>query len=278
MAGASKVVVVRAGENTPASFVRSLYVTCAQQDESKIIALIRTLVSELPAPRDGYPKPGSRWTPTADIPSVIFICQVDSVIAPPSERQQWHVDAVGTSDAIVCWLPHGDESHQQMRDCFTQLVSQWGSSGKVFAGVPPSQHSWARLVTETAGIIMQESLEAVVGTALKHTAKGAVRTGAERNVPLMIWNTEAWALWYQSVVSVGNRLDGAKVEWSFRVGPGGVFVLFWAVHANIWVASEERNKSNEVVIARPDIASVIAYRPAADMLDTEIIMIKEFRR
>jgi hypothetical protein len=93
----------------------------------------------------------------------------------------------------------------------------------------------------------------------------------------MIWHTPSWKKWYDALLSVGNRLDGAKVEWSFRVGPGGVFVLFWAVHANIWVAVERRHKSNEVVIARPDIACVLAFLPGADMLDTEIILVKEFR-
>ena len=93
----------------------------------------------------------------------------------------------------------------------------------------------------------------------------------------MIWRTPPWGLWYESQKAAGNRLDGAKVEWTFRVGPGGAFVLFWAIHADIHVAAENRNKSNEVVIARPDVCCTLAYVPGRSLLDTEIVVIKEFR-
>ena len=121
-------------------------------------------------------------------------------------------------------------------------------------------------------------------------------------MPLIIWRSAPWSLWYSNLLAAGNRLDGARLEWTFRVGarfsvpvavrrsvsstfielcwgagPGKAFVLFWAVHADIFVAAEGRNKSNEVVIARPDIACVLAYMPGEQMLDSEIIVIKEFR-
>ena len=54
-------------------------------------------------------------------------------------------------------------------------------------------------------------------------------------------------------------------------------MLFWAIHADIHVTSEKRNKSNEVVIARPDVCCTLAYVPGPHMLDTEIIVIKEYR-
>jgi len=80
---------------------------------------------------------------------------------------------------------------------------------------------------------------------------------------------------------VGHRLDGAKVEWTFRVGADKSFVLYWAVQVNIHVTAEGRNKSNEVVVSRPDVCCILPWLPAPGSeplaLDTEIILVKEFR-
>merc|ERR1712195_293778 len=121
------------------------------------------------------------------------------------------------------------------------------------------------------------TMEQTLTAAWKMVATGVMREAAEREVPLMVYRTPSWTAWYTNLKAAGNRLNGAKVNWTFRVGPGGAFVLFWAVHANIWVESEKRSKANEVVIARPDIACVLAYLPGPNMLDTEIVLIKEFR-
>jgi 8-oxo-dGTP pyrophosphatase MutT (NUDIX family) len=48
---------------------------------------------------------------------------------------------------------------------------------------------------------------------------------------------------------------------------------------DVYVAAENRNKSSEIVISRPDIKHTVAYyRPEqADVLDTEIVLMREFR-
>ena len=175
------------------------------------------------------------------------------------------------SDAILCHVPPGAGRD----DCVTREIMAWAESGKLFCSA--EEGSWVEELVAPHGITPARSLEALIASGFKMVKAGAERTDAERLVPLMVWRTPPWGLWYSNLTAAGNRLDGAKVEWTFRVGPGKAFVLFWAVHANIWVESEQRNKANEVVIARPDIACVLAYKPGEQMLDTEIIVIKEFR-
>ena len=173
------------------------------------------------------------------------------------------------SDVVFCFVPDGMSQTEASE--FAVPVLQWASSGKLICG---GRGLPERLLTE---VKIQDTIEDALQATWKMVAQGALRTAAERKVPLMIWRTPSWSGWYNNLVLAGNRLDGAKIEWSFRVGPTKAFVLFWSVHADIYVAAEDRNKSNEVVVSRPDIACVLAYLPGKEMLDTEIILIKEFR-
>ena len=202
---------------------------------------------------------------------VIFVGGSESVGGCETEMSSdWAVEARLMSDVIICFVP--PEMSEAEASRFILPVLQWTSSGKLICtgqGKVPQ-----RLLSE---VKVRTSLEDACSTAWKMVVQGADRSGAERRIPLMIWQTASWSGWYNNLVLAGNRLDGAKIEWSFRVGPNQAFVLFWAVHVDIFVAAEQRNKSNEVVVSRPDIACVLAYLPGKSMLDTEIVLIKEFR-
>ena len=255
MATAATITVLRPGDSTPGDFARSVFVVCAPSEEGDFLKLLGTAI----AGTDGA--------------SVIFM----SGDAGESEDERWRSEALEVSDAILCWLSAAGGAPEARRR-FTRLVSQYGSSGKLFVGHPASEDAWAGPVEKCEGVSAARDPKALVAQANRQFSKGASRQGPERKVPQMIWHTPAWKKWYDALLSVGNRLVGIKVEWILRVGPGGVYVLFWAVLANIWVAVERRHKSNEVVIARPDIACVLAFLPGADMLDTEIILVQRVPR
>ena len=197
--------------------------------------------------------------------------------APEPGGGGWRTQAMAMSDAIVCYVPAAVGEECTMSPYMATEIVRWVGTGQLFCGAP--EGSWADelCANATHKVVPERSMEALVAKVYKAVSAGVERKAAERQVPLMVWRTPSWKLWYENLLSVGNRLDGAKVDWTFRVGPGGVFTLFWAVHANIWVASESRNKSNEVVIARPDVCCTLAYVPGEQLLDTEIIVIKEFR-
>lgn len=64
---------------------------------------------------------------------------------------------------------------------------------------------------------------------------------------------------------------------TFGVGPRKGFLFYWAAHVDIYVAAESRNKSNEIVIGRPDIKHTVGFRRAVDLLDTTVVLVQEFR-
>jgi 8-oxo-dGTP pyrophosphatase MutT (NUDIX family) len=45
----------------------------------------------------------------------------------------------------------------------------------------------------------------------------------------------------------------------------------------VWIEDEKREKINEIIIGRPDIAVVVAYYPAKRLDDTLVLCIREFR-
>ena len=243
------MITVRHGEETPGSFTRAIFLTATDGKpwESEAIHRLHDLGFD-----DG----------------VIFVGNEK----PDDGYDGWQSKALAFSDSIVCFVPFDSAQPE-----FTtrSIVSTWAGIGKLCCGA--AKGSWVDAVVAPHGITPVRSLDELMVKAFQMVEVGALRKDAEREVPLMVWRTAAWALWYENLVAAGNRLDGARLEWTFRVGPGKAYVLFWAVHANIWVQAEGRNKSNEVVIARPDIACVLAYLPGDQMLDTEIIVIKEFR-
>jgi 8-oxo-dGTP pyrophosphatase MutT (NUDIX family) len=118
--------------------------------------------------------------------------------------------------------------------------------------------------------------------------KKEYRVGGELAIPLHIWETPSFMAWRNTQVGAGNRIDDAKVVWTFRVGPNKSKVFFWALHVDVWIAAENRHKTNEIVLARPDISAIVGYcrpenKPLPSMksrsylLNTRVVIVREFR-
>jgi len=122
-----------------------------------------------------------------------------------------------------------------------------------------------------------ENLAKTVGLALDRIGPGAARIGGQRDVPLLLWRTPSFRAWLAAQEEAGNELLGGRIAWTFRVGPARSQVLFWAYAARVWVAAEQRVKDNEVVLGRPDLSTVVAFHPAAQWLDSEVVLVREFR-
>jgi len=195
----------------------------------------------------------------------------------------WERKWLNASDQIVFWVPRDLEKLPG----FTTNVEygMWLRSGKILLGSPEGTPKmdyldwWA----EEEGVENFEDLQAILARAIEKLGSGNLRAGGEREVPLALWKRAEFQRWVNSQKILGNRLDGAEVVWNFRVGENKTRTFLWALHVNVWVASEKRFKTNEVVIFRPDISTIVAYcRPPLStgndwLLDTEVVLIREFR-
>jgi 8-oxo-dGTP pyrophosphatase MutT (NUDIX family) len=228
----------------------------------------------------------SSWRPEA---LEILACEgYDGVVFVPEPRGgerekdyikqvEWEEKHLNMADCILFWIPRELKSMPALTT--NTEFGVWQDSGKVVFGAPLEaekvryQHYYAAKL----GVPISNSLQDTVCEALIFLKDGAKRIDGEREVPLHIWNTPCFQQWYGAQKTVGNRMDGAKVVWTFRVGLGRKFVFFWALHVNIHIVAENRNKTNEVVLSRPDISTVMMYQKATNLKDSIVVLIREFR-
>ena len=102
--------------------------------------------------------------------------------------------------------------------------------------------------------------------------------GEQLRIPLEIQRTPEFQYWYSAQRAAGNTLLGARAVWTFPSRSADHESLwYWALHVDMYIGTEQRRKANEVVLSRPDIATITLFKPAAALAETAVILIREFR-
>lgn len=236
-----------------------------------------------PTPRDAavlsWRKEALQVLEDAGYDGVVFIPEPRDGIWKNDNNAQikWEELCLHRADCILFWIPRDLETLPG----FTTNVEfgAWMDSGKIVFGAPvgaPKNSYLLHYACELKARITTNLID-TIDAALYTIGDGAERTGGELEVPLYIWRTLHFQNWYESLVLAGNRLDGARVLWTFRVGPARSIVFFWVLHVDVYIASEDRHKTNEVVLARPDISTIVMYRRQEPIEESDIVLISEFR-
>lgn len=188
---------------------------------------------------------------------------------------EWEEEGLQRADCILFWVPRDMDGMPGLTT--NDEWGAWKASGKCVFGAPPeavkvryqqTHADWLKVPSLT-------TLEATTQAALEKVTPGADRTGGECQVPLEVWVLPSFQAWLSAQKAAGNRLDGARVEYTSRISNGGIFL--WCLWMDVHIASEGRNKQNEFVVGRPDISAVVLWRKAATMADTEVVLVREFR-
>jgi 8-oxo-dGTP pyrophosphatase MutT (NUDIX family) len=106
---------------------------------------------------------------------------------------------------------------------------------------------------------------------------GALRRGGERAVPLILWRSPGFQSWYKALRSAGHRLDDAQLEWSYRSKAAGRPPLLWAMRPRVYLPTEHRHKSGEVVVGRSDVSATVLYYRQGRRAETLVALVREFR-
>ncbi len=193
------------------------------------------------------------------------------------DRQvQWEEDCLNVADVILFWVPRNLDT----MPAFTTNIEwgAWAASGKLVLGYPEGTEkmTYMQNYCDKWNIESSSTLSETIHSAIDFIGKGVERTGGERFVPMYIWNTPQFQSWYGSQKASGNRLDHARVLYTFRPG-NKKFVFLTILHVDIYIASEDRHKTNEFVMSRTDISSIVLCRRDADRLKSEVVLVREFR-
>jgi len=261
---AGEVITVRAGQQPPESWDACIVIAgsvagpgpSATSWQPEFIALLRKQWNS-----DGLlvvfvPEPGS--------------CDHDDI----GELIDWYDRALDIADVAMFWWP--DDPDLRLMPV---TMAAWKDSERVVHGTPSHAPQSRHLLehADSHAISTATTLAGMVSAALDKIGSGARRTAGEREVPLSVWRTRSFQRWYCAQTSAGNTLLGARQVWTFNTGPRKRFLLYWALHVRVHVRAEDRVKSNEVVISRPDISVVALYQRGATIDDTTIVLVREFR-
>ena len=193
-----------------------------------------------------------------------------------TDQIDWEQKYLYECDLILAWVPRDLEK----MPAFTTNVEfgEFVRSGKLIYGRPddaPKTRYLDALYEEDTLRKPHGTLESLATAATLRIDEGAERTGGQRAVPLGVWRTKQFQAWHDELVHAGNRLDGAKLLWSFRVGPTKLFLFSYALHVKVWVEAEQRHKENEYVFSRTDISAIVPYY--LGNAEPEILLVKEYR-
>lgn len=193
------------------------------------------------------------------------------------DQVQWEKKHLEMADVIVAWVPRNLDT----MPAFTTNVEfgRYVASGKLLYGRPfwASKCRYLDWMYQDLGLGEPFfDMEDLAQAAAEKLEDCASRTGGERNVPLHVWRLPSFQSWYQQQLSVGNRLDDARLLWNFVI-PHRNTVFSYVLWVNIWIENEQRHKENEFIFTRNDLSCVLAYHRGSEFLDTKIVLVKEFR-
>ncbi|MEU7866457.1 nucleoside 2-deoxyribosyltransferase domain-containing protein [Dactylosporangium sp. NPDC049140] len=209
---------------------------------------------------------------------VVFSPEPATGVVPDYDGQiGWEEAGLHHADRIVFWVPREPVT----MPAFTTNV-EWGTwhrSGKAVFGAPPAapKNRYLAAGARAEHVPAAEDLAATLGLALDGLSPGARRTGGEREVPLLVWRTRSFQQWYRTQTAAGHELLRARVEWVYRRGPARREVVYWALRTDIRVAGEDRVKTGQIVLARPDLSSVVLHHRGATPGETLVVLVREFR-
>jgi 8-oxo-dGTP pyrophosphatase MutT (NUDIX family) len=253
-----EVVTVYPGQQPPGSWDACLLIHGSAPWPAEAIALLR-----------------QRWAGGGRL--VVFVAEPDGRARAgdsPAELARWYDFAFGVADVVMRWWP--DE--EQARSIPASLAACDDGQRMVHGAPPDAPYSRYLLgYADSHALSVATTLPGMISAALGKVGSGSLRTGGEREVPLAVWTASSFQRWYSAQIRAGNTLLGARQVWTFGTGSPRPVLFYWALRVRVYVRAEDRVKSNEVVISRPDISVMALYRRGTTVDEAAVVLIREFR-
>ena len=210
---------------------------------------------------------------------------VSGAVSDYDHQIEWEDAAMMRADVILMWV----DRTSTLRGMTTNIeFGRYLDSGRLIYGRPENADG-CRYLDEQIKKRRKEAystITAIVKEADWRLRDGAERSGGEVLVPLVIWGSKQFQDWYTHMFSgdsQGNELRGFDIKTilcfsSRRSKVTDERSLFgFAAHVNIWVAREQREKSNEWIFSRTATSYVVPYYINKESGHREYILVREFR-
>jgi len=213
---------------------------------------------------------------------VVFVPEFRESKAPKGwtykKQCDWEHKCLDMADIILFWV---SRKLRTMPAFTTNIEFEfYANSGRLVIGAPKRTHKmkYFQFMAGKFKIPYFRTLEDTAARTMEILGNGAFRKDGERSVPLLLWNSVSFQNWYKAQKDAGNKLKGASMMHIFhKVGPNKDIPWGWVMRPNLYVAKERRHKYNDPIVARPDISAVILIKREHDLLNSKIILVREFR-
>ncbi len=194
-----------------------------------------------------------------------------------NDQVNWEKKHLEMADVIIAWVPR---ELTKMPALTTNVeFGRYISSNKMLYGRPDNAEKCRYLdwMYEDFGFGKPfNQMKDIAEAAVKRIGVPESREGGELDVPLHIYRSPMFKSWLASQKAVGNKLESAKVLWEFNIVQKN-FLFSYILRVNVWIKAEDRFKSNEFIFSRRDISTVMPFCRNYNLLDTKIVLVKEFR-
>lgn len=253
------ITVVYAGENPPEAWDAAVFLAGPTPRREDVASWRPAALAEIERQWHGGPL-------------VVFVPEPPDGTRFPSYDDQisWEERWLDAADVILFWVPRDMAT---LPGLTTNIeFGRYESSGRVVLGAPDDAVSvrYLKHHARQHDAPVTSTLPETIQATFAMVGEGARRTAGERYVPLPVWRRPVFRNWLAVQQKAGNVLLGGRVTWNHKS-------FLWAFHARIHVTAEDRTKQNEIVLGRPDVVSIVAYRPGGALREHEVVLVREFR-
>ncbi|MET0233031.1 MAG: nucleoside 2-deoxyribosyltransferase domain-containing protein [Kibdelosporangium sp.] len=258
--GEEAVKVVHAGQEPPEQWDASVFLAGPTPRRDDVQSWRPAALAEI----------RTQWGDAGEL--VVFVPEPPDGARYPSYDDQiaWEERWLDAADVILFWVPR---EMATLPGLTTNIeFGRYESSGRVVLGAPENaQHvKYMQHHARQHGAQVTGTLPETIKATLEMIGEGARRQGGERHVPLLAWRMPTLRHWLATQRAAGNALLDGKLLWVHRK-------FLWAYHARLAVTAENRVKHNEIVLGRPDVVSIVAYRKGETPGQNEVVLVREFR-
>jgi hypothetical protein len=212
------MVVVYAGEDPPDTWQASMFLAGPMPRDPDIASWRPDALDLLRA----------AWTAPGAL--VVFVPEARDRHhpAPGYVSQLWEERWMAIVDVMLFWVPRDMTTLPGLNTNIEFGRNE--ATGRIVLGLPPHAVSvhYLRRAAETHGAPVRESLSDTVLAALDLIGAGATRSGPDRDVPLLVWRTEAFQKWRRAIA---GEFRAARLLWAWSPGPS-FRLLMWVMRVD----------------------------------------------
>lgn len=180
------------------------------------------------------------------------------------EQIDWEIKSLNACDCILFWIPRLMREDYEMMGLTTNVeFGRYLNSYKLIIGGNDTKNFYLQYISKDK-YKWHYDMKDLVKDAIDFVGNPVERHGVECKIPKHIFTSKQFMNWYNGMKSAGNRLEDISIDYEFHgKKTNNLYIAIWHPHVYVEESKdgikEQRIKSNEIVVGRPDMSYICAY-------------------